>query len=92
MYPVNLKWPNALAQLKARGCVGLPDYDRNEVRPGILHFGVGNFFRSHVATYIDDVLDRGVELDWGIVGVNVVPKNLEQRAENHRRALMVCLY
>lgn len=48
-------------------------YDRHGVTPGIMHFGVGNFHRSHQAMYLDRLLRRGQARDWGIVGVGLLP-------------------
>lgn len=45
----------------------LPAYDREQVTPGIVHFGPGAFFRAHQATYIDDVL--ATDPRWGISAV-----------------------
>ncbi|MDN5929028.1 MAG: mannitol dehydrogenase family protein, partial [Hyphomicrobiales bacterium] len=36
--------------------VAAPKYDRADLSPGILHFGVGNFHRAHQAVYLDDLL------------------------------------
>ncbi len=47
-----------------------PAYDRNQVRPGILHLGVGAFHRAHQAVYVDDVLAAG-DLGWGIVAASL---------------------
>lgn len=47
----------------------LPAYDRGEVTPGIVHFGVGGFHRAHEALYIDRVLE--LDPSWGIIGVGV---------------------
>lgn len=46
------------------------NYDRDSIQPGIVHFGVGNFHRSHQAVYIDKLLGMG-HLNWGIVGVSM---------------------
>lgn len=48
-------------------------YDRSQVSVGIVHFGVGNFHRSHEAMYIDRLLRLGEATDWGICGVGVLP-------------------
>ncbi|TIW35467.1 MAG: mannitol dehydrogenase family protein, partial [Mesorhizobium sp.] len=32
-----------------------PKYDRAALKAGIVHFGVGNFHRSHQAVYLDDL-------------------------------------
>ncbi len=39
--------------------------------PGILHFGVGNFHRSHQAVYLDDLFNAGLDHDWALVGAGV---------------------
>ena len=54
--------------------VSIPKYDRAKTQPGILHIGVGNFHRSHFATYIDDLLNQDFEAakGWGIVGAGVL--------------------
>ncbi len=48
--------------------VRLP-YDRGLVRPGIVHLGVGAFFRAHLAAYTDALLGDAPE--WGIVGASL---------------------
>jgi mannitol 2-dehydrogenase len=48
-----------------------PRYDRNSLRPGILHIGVGNFHRAHQAVYLDDLLNAGLADDWAIVGAGI---------------------
>ncbi len=55
--------------------VGVPSYDRTAVRPGIVHFGVGGFHRAHQAMYLDQLMSAGKALDWGIVGVGVLPQD-----------------
>ena len=51
--------------------VARPSYDRAALKPGILHFGVGNFHRSHQAVYLDDLFNAGLGHDWAIVGAGV---------------------
>ncbi|WP_163558660.1 mannitol dehydrogenase family protein [Halomonas sp. NO4] len=53
--------------------IASPGYDRGAVTPGIVHFGVGGFHRAHQAMYLDALMNRGEALDWGIVGVGVMP-------------------
>ncbi|TIN21549.1 MAG: mannitol dehydrogenase family protein, partial [Mesorhizobium sp.] len=48
-----------------------PKYDRAALKAGIVHFGVGNFHRSHQAVYLDDLFNAGVGHDWAIVGAGV---------------------
>ena len=35
-----------------------PNYRRSDLTGGIVHFGVGNFHRSHQAIYLDDAVQR----------------------------------
>jgi mannitol 2-dehydrogenase len=51
--------------------VGRPGYSRDALRPGIVHFGVGNFHRSHQAVYLDDLFNTGEGHDWALVGAGV---------------------
>ena len=59
--------------------VNRPAYDRSQLRPGILHFGIGNFHRAHQALYLDDLFNQGEALDWGIVGAGVLPSEAAMR-------------
>jgi mannitol 2-dehydrogenase len=58
-----------------RGRVPVPDYDRDLVTPGVVHFGVGGFHRAHQAMYHDRLMNQGTALDWGICGVGVMPED-----------------
>ncbi|EXL06788.1 mannitol dehydrogenase family protein [Aquamicrobium defluvii] len=51
--------------------VARPRYARDSLSPGILHFGVGNFHRSHQAVYLDDLFNAGIGHDWALVGAGV---------------------
>jgi mannitol 2-dehydrogenase len=55
------------------------DYDRSRITVGIVHFGVGNFHRSHQAMYLDRLLRRGEAAQWGICGVGVLPGDVAMR-------------
>lgn len=50
-----------------------PGYDRAALRPGILHVGVGNFHRAHMAWYLDRLFEAGRDHDWAILGAGVRP-------------------
>jgi mannitol 2-dehydrogenase len=54
-------------------------YARDRVSVGIVHFGVGNFHRSHQALYVDRLLRLGNASDWGICGVGVLPADARMR-------------
>jgi mannitol 2-dehydrogenase len=51
--------------------VAKPAYAREQLRPGILHLGVGNFHRAHQAVYLDDLFNAGKDLDWALMGAGV---------------------
>ncbi|PXX97245.1 mannitol dehydrogenase family protein [Halomonas sp. LBP4] len=73
--------------------VATPRYDRGAVTPGIVHFGVGGFHRAHQAMYLDEMMNRGEALDWGIVGVGVMPGDRRMQealaAQDHLYTLVV---
>ena len=50
--------------------VTIGDYALENVQPGIVHFGVGNFHRGHQARYVDDLLTRN-HFPWGIIGISM---------------------
>ncbi|MGL5928705.1 MAG: mannitol dehydrogenase family protein [Dermatophilaceae bacterium] len=56
-----------------------PSYDRATATVGVVHFGFGNFHRSHEAMYIDRLMERGGGQDWGICGVGVLPQDAAMR-------------
>ena len=49
----------------------LPRYDRKALTPGIVHIGLGNFHRAHMAVYLDDLFNLGEGHDWAIIGAGV---------------------
>ena len=51
--------------------VALPAYDRSKLTPGIVHIGLGNFHRAHMAVYLDDLFAKGLAQDWAILGAGV---------------------
>ena len=57
----------------------LPSYRREQIRPGILHFGVGNFHRAHMAIYLHELFNKGRDLDWGIIGAGVMASDQRMR-------------
>lgn len=48
----------------------LPSYDRNAIKPGIVHLGIGAFHRAHQAFYTEAVLNQ-FGGDWGIIGCSL---------------------
>ena len=60
-----------LASLKPG--IAVPTYQASDIKPGILHFGLGNFHRAHQAVYLDTLFNLGKSRDWGIIGTGVRP-------------------
>lgn len=73
--------------------VAVPGYDRTAITPGIVHFGVGGFHRAHQAMYLDALMNDGKALDWGIVGVGVLPQDRRMddvlSAQDHLYTLVI---
>ncbi|WP_103335215.1 mannitol dehydrogenase family protein [Pseudotabrizicola formosa] len=57
----------------------LPAYDRSRLTPGIVHIGLGNFHRAHMAVYLDDLMAMGLAQDWAILGAGVRPADARMR-------------
>ena len=57
----------------------LPAYDRGRLTPGIVHIGLGNFHRAHMAVYLDDLFARGEGMDWAIIGAGVRAQDAAMR-------------
>lgn len=51
--------------------VARPTYDRESLSAGILHIGVGNFHRAHMAVYLDRLFNTGRDHDWALLGAGV---------------------
>lgn len=50
--------------------VTVPRYDRDRVRTGIVHLGLGAFHRAHQAVVFDAALSSG-DLRWGVLGASL---------------------
>tara|TARA_R110000868_G_scaffold1389_1_gene10664 strand:- start:4276 stop:5760 length:1485 start_codon:yes stop_codon:yes gene_type:complete len=60
---------NNLNLSKLKDQVSIPQYDRSNIKTGIVHVGIGGFHRAHQAYYTDRLLYDGSIKDWGICGV-----------------------
>lgn len=67
---------NALKELGTS--VAVPQYNRNDLSPGIVHFGVGNFHRAHQALFLHNLFDQGKNHDWAIIGAGVMEEEKTQ--------------
>ncbi|KAA3622522.1 MAG: mannitol dehydrogenase family protein [Proteobacteria bacterium] len=68
--PIKLDTRN-LARLSPR--VQVPTYDRRGANGGLVHIGVGSFFRAHQAVYLDDLLQQSGNSQWGYCGIGLLP-------------------
>ncbi len=65
---------------KLQSPVRVPGYDPATVTPGIVHLGLGNFHRAHMARYTHDLMERrGDSRHWGIVGAGLLPADERMR-------------
>lgn len=89
--------PSALPMMLSRETVHgicptkarLPSYNVENLSPGILHFGLGNFHRAHQARYLHDLLEQGLDHDWAIVGAGALQL---ERPHYHRMQSQDCMY
>lgn len=59
--------------------IARPSFDPAQIRPGIVHLGLGGFHRAHMARYTHDLMDRGGALEWGIIGVGLMPGDIRMQ-------------
>ena len=71
-------WGKAKANRMAT--VSFPSYDRSKLTAGIVHIGLGNFHRAHLAVYMDDLFAMGLNHDWAIIGAGVRAPDARMRA------------
>jgi len=69
--------------------VKLPVYDREKIRSGIFHFGVGGFHRAHQALIMDNLFSMGLAHNWGICGIGILPQDKMMRDVMQKQK---CLY
>jgi mannitol-1-phosphate/altronate dehydrogenase len=66
--------------------VAKPTYDRDALRPGVVHFGVGNFHSVHQGIAIDACLHHPGHEGWAICGIGLADGPLARaKAEAYRR-------
>jgi fructuronate reductase/mannitol 2-dehydrogenase len=64
--------PLTAATLEQHGArLTVPTYDRAALVPAVVHLSVGGFSRAHQLTYFDDVAERRISGEWGVVGVGL---------------------
>ena len=80
---------NAVALASFTSTLPTPTYDRTRVRTGIVHIGVGGFHRAHEAAYLDQLMNEGKALDWGVSGVGLLASD---RRMHEAMTAQDCLY
>lgn len=53
------------------------NYNRAEIKAGIVHFGVGNFHRAHLEAYTNRLLEDPSQRNWGVFGAMIMPTDGE---------------
>lgn len=61
--------PSTLANLPAE--VARPLYNRNELRAGIVHLGLGSFARAFLCVFNETAIHAGGEPHFGVIGVSL---------------------
>lgn len=74
----NLALVQAAAEQGQRA-VETPSFNRDDVREGIVHIGVGGFHRAHLAVYVDGLMGQHGVRDWAICGVGLLPFDAAMR-------------
>lgn len=59
--------------------IAVPAYLGDDLRVGIVHFGVGNFHRAHQAMYVDRLLRAGGAREWAICGIGLLERDAAMR-------------
>src|SRR5947209_19533553 len=54
----------------------VPTYDRAALTPAVVHMSVGGFGRAHQLLYLDELAERRLSADWGVVGVGLHHRNM----------------
>ncbi len=49
----------------------VPTFTQADLSAGIIHFGLGNFHRSHQAVYLNSLFNQGLDREWAIIGAGL---------------------
>ena len=71
--------------------VAVPSYDRGKLSPGIIHIGVGNFHRAHLAWYVHRLMQHGHDFNWAIIGAGVLQNDAVMREKLLRQDCLTTL-
>ncbi|MEX5717931.1 mannitol dehydrogenase family protein [Geodermatophilus maliterrae] len=71
--------PLTAATLEQHGArLTVPTYDRSALVPAVVHLSVGGFSRAHQLTYFDEVAERRISDQWGVVGVGLRARLMQE--------------
>lgn len=59
--------------------IRVPQYDRDLLKNGIVHIGVGGFHRAHQALYLDNYFQQTSDFRWGICGIGLLDQDRRMR-------------
>ncbi|GAB3301703.1 mannitol dehydrogenase family protein [Geodermatophilus aquaeductus] len=77
--PVAHVRPLTSATLEQHGArLTVPTYDRAALTPAVVHLSVGGFSRAHQLIYFDEVAQRRISTEWGVVGVGLRHRTLQE--------------
>ncbi|NEM06366.1 mannitol dehydrogenase family protein [Geodermatophilus normandii] len=77
--PVARVRPLTTATLEQHGArLTVPTYDRAALTPAVVHLSVGGFSRAHQLIYFDEVAQRRISDGWGVVGVGLRARTLQE--------------
>lgn len=69
-----------------------PNYSPGQLKPGMVHIGVGNFHRAHQAWYLHQLMQQGLAYDWAIIGSGVrAPYDTQMRQRLLRQDCLTTL-
>jgi fructuronate reductase/mannitol 2-dehydrogenase len=57
--------------------LSVPTYDRAALTPAVVHMSVGGFGRAHQLLYLDELAERRLSSDWGVVGVGLHRRHMK---------------
>lgn len=78
-----------LGALSARAAV--PHYNRAALVPRLVHIGAGGFNRSHLAVYLDDLLEAGLARDWAECGAGLLARDEKLHTALASQDCLYCL-
>nr|WP_237212620.1 mannitol dehydrogenase family protein [Ruegeria lacuscaerulensis] len=67
------------------------DYELSDLKPGIVHIGLGNFHRAHQAWFIHQLMQQGQANDWAIIGAGLRSYDTEMREKLLRQNCLTTL-